>query len=172
MRRNICFLCLLIILLGCCGCYTSNQEDAQKPVVFYYCTDIISYEADHGVITTETRSIEDDSKELKDVLDLYFKGPVNEDLVSPFPAGLITEEITISDNRVQISLNSTFSELNGLDSTLASICLVKTVQELTQADYVILSYENSLTGKRNNIAFDQDSYLLSDNTVIDMDTEE
>lgn len=172
MKRFFSFLFLLVFLLGCCGCNTTNQEDDQKTVVFYYCTDIISYETDNGVIATEVRSTAYDSEDLKDLLDLYFEGPVNVNLVSPFPSGLIIEDITVSDNRVQVSLNSIFSELNGLDATLASICLVKTVQELTETDCVILSYENSVTGKRHNITFDHDSYLLSDNTVIDTDTEE
>ena len=172
MRRIISLLLSLTVIAGCVGCSKNIEESDIKSVNFYYCSSTISYESESGVIVAEKRDTEGHNNDIKTLLNLYFKGPYGENNVSPFPSGLTVLETSISDNRIQITLNDAFSKLNGLDATLASVCLVKTVQELIHVDYVYLTYDSDTTGKRHNIVFGPDNYLLADNTVIDTETEE
>ena len=148
----------LIILISACA--STPPTPVNKTVNFYYCTEAVVYDSPDGVIAPEKREYDLNTNTLEALLNLYLRGPVHKSFVSPFPDGVYAESITMSNNRIHITLSSVFSDLKGLDLTLACICISKTAQELANVDYVYINYEDSLTGKQNSVTIGPDSYLL------------
>lgn len=172
MKRFICIFIIAATLFLFCGCNTSDNSQFSNSVNFYYCNESISYTSSSGVISSELREAEGYTDSLEHLLALYFKGPVTLGFVSPFPQGLQIESITESGNRIQITLSSDFSELTGIDMTLACACLAKTIRELAEAEFIVISYDNTSTGKRQAITLGPNSFLLVDDSASADKTEE
>lgn len=172
MKRTICLALTVVFLLSLTACDSSASTSPDETVFFYYCTDPLRYDGNSSVISAEARNCTGYVNSLEFLLNLYLAGPVERGFKSPFPEGLYAESITLSSNRVSITLSSITSELKGLDLTLACVCLSKTVQELADVDTVYINYENSNTGKRHTITIGPNSYLLTDETSAAVDTED
>ena len=172
MKRFICLLIIAATLFLFCSCNTSENSQFSKSVNFYYCNESISFNSANGVISSETREAEGYTDSLEQLLSLYIQGPVTPSFVSPFPHNLQVESISEDSHQLNLVLNSTFSELTGIEMTIAYACLVKTIQELTETDSVCISYTNTDIGKRQTITLDSKKFLFFDNTVNADNTEE
>ena len=172
MKRTFCLLLIAILLPMFAACGNTGSQQSSNTLLFYYCADPMDYNSESGVIAPEERIYQGQENALEELLNLYLAGPLEKGYRSPFPDGLYAESVTRIDNRVQIKLSSIYSELQGLDLTLASVCLSKTVQQIAQVDYVYIHYEDSTTGKRNSIYIGPDSYILSDSIPESINTED
>lgn len=165
MKRLICLCLVLFLLSTLSGCNNQEEKQPNPTVNFYYCNVSAIQETNTSFVAAEKRTLEGHVNSLEFLIDLYLDGPISTALSTPFPEGLKSESITISNNRVQITLNSRLSELKGIDFTVACVCLAKTAQELAQAEYVYISYENSTSGRRHTVSIGPDAFL-DDSTVI------
>lgn len=172
MKRALCFILAALLLPSLCACTATKSNPPSETVTFYYCTSPLGYDTKDGVISPEKRNCEGYANSLEFLLNLYLAGPIERGFKSPFPEGLYAESITLSSNRVSITLSSIFSELKGLDLTLACVCLSKTIQELADVDNVYINYNNSDTGKRHTITIGPNSYVLVDESMVSINTED
>lgn len=165
MKRLISLLLLLALALSLYGCNSDASLKMNAPVNFYYCSNSITYNSPDGVICAEVRDATGYTDNLQQFIELYLKGPASSEFTSPFPDGADVEQLSLGTTRIQITLNETFTELSGLDLTLACACLAKTVQEAAQVEYVQIIFENSSTGKRNAITIGPSNLLFMDNSA-------
>lgn len=148
MRKAICLLLTLLLLLGTCGC---SQTDELR---FYYPRSEVQYGIPDGVIVSEVRSIEGKDADLTFLLKLYLEGPISHGLYSPFPQGTALESLSYAGGQLFIVLSESFTSLENMDYMIACVCIASTCFGLTDADTVTVKTQHT------SISLTPDSLML------------
>ena len=159
MKRFISLILSLFLLISFCGC-NDKKDSFEDPVQFYYRSSIISYNSEISVIRGETQ--EGSGYDLVGLINKYLQGPITDECLSPFPAGITVLSIETSQGKTYISLNKPFADLSGIALSLACACLSKTVMELTESSVVEISVPNSHLSGNASIIMDAQTILLLD----------
>lgn len=160
MKRLLTFVLIGCLLLSGCGA-TSSPSDGNH-VLFYYEQRGASELTADAMIASESRSTY--AGALGPLLELYFRGPTQDDLISPFPDG--TEVISVSqEDGTELTLSSTFFSLQGVDLAVACACLARTVCAYTGETSMTLSDELG----RIHMELTPDSFLIQDEYQTDTD---
>lgn len=160
MKRLLAFVLIGCLLLSGCGA-TSSPSDGNH-VLFYYEQRGASELSADAMIASESRSTY--AGALGPLLELYFRGPTQDDLISPFPDG--TEVISVSqEDGTELTLSSTFFSLQGVDLAVACACLARTVCAYTGETAMTLSDELG----RIHMELTPDSFLIQDEYQTDTD---
>lgn len=168
MKRLISCLLSAALLLSLCAC-TTQQDEFEDPVSFYYLqvqlTEQIHHGSVHSVITPEIREGKQLRQDLTQLLKQYLAGPGTETVRSPFPAGTSLIGWEMDGTTLCITLSDDIANLTGIDMTLACACLAKTCLEFGQYGSVRIRAESlSLDGKVS-ITINESILLLLDDTV-------
>lgn len=164
MKRALTFLLILSLLLT--GCSLANHN-VKEPAEFYYprvCTRPDEYRTyfSEGAIGSEIREASGHTDDLYYLLSMYLRGPLDPQLVSPFPVGCALVNAQQDGSELTVSLTSGASLLSDLDLSMACACIAKTCMSLTDAQTVRIE---SL-GINNQVLFEftitADSFLLED----------
>lgn len=161
MRRMICLLFTITLLFSLCAC-SDEDTNMQVPAKFYYCSRTISYDSETGVIDSEVREIKALANDITSILNLYLEGPRSDQLTSPFPDGSCVERLNQNGTEVTLLMSKPFTQLTGLDLTLAFACLSKTVFSLTDAQTLTIRGGNINLDGNSHITLTRDSLLLLD----------
>ena len=144
MKRMSCLLLTLLLLLSACA---SQRPQPQNPVAFFYPVNAI-YTQDFTdgpngrsspVIRAEPGESSGHEGDYRYLLNLYFRGPWSKKLHNPFPAGLTVVDFRTPNNTAVLKVSKEYGTLSGIDLTLASACIAKTVQALTGCERLQLS---------------------------------
>ena len=161
MKKYIAVLLSLLLLLGGCSAPAPIPEETLR---FYYCTADAGFDSDAVSIQAEMREIRAfDTTE--SIIRTYLSGPTNEGLASPFPSGVKLISLAEEESTFFITLSEEFAKLSNLELTMACSCLALTILDMTDADYVSISAENSLLNGQQTIIFDRNAVLLQDAAV-------
>jgi len=172
MKTLISAVLSIMLLFSLSGCRDQRSADIEEPVNFYYCTDPIVYNAKDGVLSSELREANGYTDDLMHLIELYLKGPVSDQLKSPFPAGIKITQFTQGENYLHFVFNEKYSELSSLDQTLARACFAKTIMDYTQVETIQISFESTVTGNRQSVTIKSDSILLSSESLISTEPQE
>lgn len=127
-------LCLLFSLWGC----SFLSDSIQNPVKFYYQRTEYLYGQEDAVIAAEERDGTGHIRDMAYLLRLYLMGPHDEELISPFPRGLLITDIRQGTGAVILTLTDSLSELSPSGQTLACACLALTCMDMFGQDSVTL----------------------------------
>lgn len=156
MKKAVVFLLLLAFVLNFSACET----DLGAPVRFCYLRDpeAIRYGSADGVLAWENRDLSG-SREPEYLLTLYFSGPLEQGLVSPFPEGTATVELVLHQRNLILVMNQNLRELSGVALTEAYACIAQTcfsLMEVSQVTILIPEFEeldaSSITLTRDSVA--------------------
>ena len=165
MRKCMILLMLLSLLL--CGCQFGGRK-ADAPVTFYYpwadLEAMMKQNPQCTVVGSEEHDISGNRDSLPYVLSLYFLGPQDTALTSPFPGNTSLLSIKNEDNQLTLNLSPSFAQLKGIDMTIACTCLAKTCFDLTGADSVLIQSATADPQTEVNITITRENLLLSDTT--------
>ena len=161
MKKHICLLLVLSILFFFVSCKSAN-EDIEIPISFYYCTLLAHKDSKLPVFEVEIREAAYFNSDLVRILNNYLKGPETDELLNPFPAK--TEIISVSrdDENITLVLSSEFSELTGLDLSIACAAISMTLFEITQCSSVTISADNVLLDGAEHIVISSDTLYMAD----------
>ena len=161
MKKLTAWILILVLMATFCAC---DSKDKIPPLVFHYpwanLEEAMRQDPTCTAIGSEERDISGTRDSLRYVLTLYFRGPLDPNLVSPFPMGTTVVATQKEEGRIIVTLSNAFSHLKDMDQTLACICLAKTCFGLSDAKTV-----NIQTDDPNNnisITITRDNYLLED----------
>ena len=173
MKRTIALLLITLVLTGCA--FSGNR--IKEPVTFYYMrthTDSNIYDDFflEGVIGSEEREAADHRDNLEYLLSIYFRGPLDPTLTSPFPMGSRTLSIQLEDNQMTLLLNPIVAEGNDLDITIACACLAMTCMELSDATTVQIESRDLEDKVLFSRTFTEDNLFLNDNDTQPAETTE
>lgn len=165
MKKTLCMILVLIVLLSLPAC-GSSKEKIQDPVFFYYQQLEPDYGTDPSILRKEIREAAGHRQDYSYLLSLYFNGPEDFSLYSPFPRNTALKSFTLQDNSAFVNLNFSFSALTGLDLSIACACITLTVCEMTGANSVTIRAENALLDGNPQITMTPDSFLMLDDSNI------
>ena len=167
MKRFLCFFLAVLMAVSMVSC-VQKKPKIEKPVKFYYRKDTMEYGKTDGLIGSEIRESADmDDKEL---INLYLNGPEDTTLYQPFPVNTTLSKLHLEYNTAFLTLSVNFSELKGLELTIACACLTMTVCEITGAKQInVRCTTDALLDGYSNITMSPNDFLLLDDSTIVID---
>lgn len=160
MRKLICLLLLLSLLLTGCG-----EQDLKMPGNFYYRLTDLTYNNINGVIAPEARELDGLAEDPEALMEVYLSGPESRDLESPFPKNTTLEAWTLEDQTLTLTLSREFTALSGLDLTIACACITRTMLELTEAQQVVIRTADERLDNNVNVTMSDELLLLTDDSL-------
>ncbi len=162
MKRLLIFLLCLILPL--CGC-AANQPRLDDPITFYYPRTEYVFGQPDSVIASECREGAGKTASLSALLNYYLQGPASSDLQNPFPTGTKIIEIRQDSTVLQLVMNDRFSQLSGMELTVACACLAKTGLSLSDCQTVQIILDDPDSDTQRIITMDNQSLLLMDDII-------
>ena len=138
----------IIILFMVSGCGTSARY---TNIAFYYSYNEMSFGSDDQAIGYEERIIHADSLDYDVIMAEYLEGPQSADLKSPFPKDTEIISIIVDQQIAYIVMSDNFSDLTGIELTLACACISLTTEKITGCAQVQISTENTMLDNRKTI---------------------
>lgn len=161
MKRLICMLIVLCMGLG--GCSFPSAGDS---VPFYYCRVEPGYLGEDGIIAPEQRDISGREDDLELLFASYFSGPTDPALELPFPKSTRILSWYIDGELLTLELSEEFSQLSGVDLTIACGCITRTFLDLAQVEQVCIR-----SGEGPGITMSREELKLSDDSLDKLRTE-
>lgn len=167
MKRTICLLMCIAALLSICGC---QEDDASFYLRFYY------PRQNYGYNTQEQRFYQESAmEELREdipyrssqqVIEAYLKGPLNPELINPFPDGTELVALSVEGKTMSMILSDHFADLTGIHLIIACSCLAKTGMVLTNTTQVRIVCQGALLDGQIMIVINADGVIFDDITTI------
>lgn len=154
----ICFFQILA-MLGCA------QDTPQVPGSFYYRQAETGFFTDGGVIAPEIREIAGMETDIDRLLQEYFSGPRQNDLVSPFPRDSGVISWRREDDTLSLTMNDAFAALSGVELSIACACTARTFQELLGVSHVQFQSRDGLLGDEKALLFSSENVRLYDDSL-------
>ena len=164
MKKALCLLLALVLLISFFGCGQSTA-DPRTPVTFYYRTREFGVQKGEKVISGEAREAFGHREDYDYLIEMYLRGPITENCISPFPAGTTLEQLDLLTDTVLVELSSHISLISGAELTIACICLSKTICQMTGMKTVRISAKNDLLDGQEYLTITEDDFLLLDDWV-------
>ena len=161
MRKVLCFILAAALAATIAGCVRedASQEDSIR---FYYLQQALDYGSAESVIAAQETAAPTTESALLPLLEMYLKGPEEETLASPFPAGTRVLEIRQENDELFVLLSRDLAQLTGLALTKACACLALTCFELTDARSITVQAAGAMLDNAHTICLTRDSLVLQD----------
>ena len=168
MKKLICFLLVFLVVLSITGCVKGPTD---SEVSFYYRRAEFDYGVPDGIMAQELHDVTGHTDDLKYLLALYLQGPSDQELVMPFPDGIILVDLSQEDQTVTVTLSSIATRLDDMDLTIACVCLAETCFAISDAQQVHILSLVSAAGKSVDTTITRGSILLPGYEILPDDTE-
>ncbi len=137
MKRRLCLLLLLPLLLGGCR----RGEPARAAYELYFQEADLTYSAGESPLRTETVYLYDAKTDTahhlaEALVDELLKGPADETLKSTFPAGTALISLEIVGDRARVDLSPSYESLSGVALTLADSAMAMTLSQVPEISSV------------------------------------
>ena len=137
MKKRLCLLLLPLLLLSGCR----REEPARTAYQLYFQEADLTYSAGEAPFRTETvylyDSETDTSRRLAEaLLNELLKGPADETLKSPFPAGTTLLSLDLTGSRARVDLSASYRSLSGVALTLADSAIALTLAQIPEISSV------------------------------------
>ncbi len=165
MKRMLYLILTLTVILSLFGCHYREGGEILEPVEFFYPrkSTTFVYGSSDGVIAPEVREASGHRNDLPYLITMYLRGPQNDNLRSPFPAGCTLEEIRSDHDTLYIRFSSEFSTLENTEMTLACASLAKTCLAITDYKYIHINSQSD--DKVFSIQLEAGNLLFADRSV-------
>lgn len=161
MRKVSIVLCLCLCILMFCSCSKKNQVFID-PTNFYYCNQAVKYNTSDGVISPEIRESTDLDQDVGRFMEEYLRGPVSDNLYTIIPENTKLLSAEIQEKTAYLDFSSEFGELSGIEMTTAGVCMVKSLNEFSGIEVVVMTAGGVLLDER-------ESFTISLEDVVTMD---
>lgn len=168
MRKTVSLLIILSMLICLPACGKNKLKD---PGNFYYRRTDTVYVDDNSVIAPEQRELAGMREDIGSVLESYLRGPVSSELESPFPRDVAVVQWSMIGTCLHIEMNESFSQLTGIDLTIACACITRTILELTGAESVQIRAKGAMLDGAKYIRMTNNSISFADNSMDKLKTD-
>ncbi len=162
MKKWVSLLLSVVIVLLLSACSPTPMKDPGK---LYYKRIEPSYGSIDSVIAPETKEMSGIGNDIGKILDLYFEGPEDPSLESPFPRNTTVVKWATIDNTLLLTFSKEFGQLSGVDLTIACGCIARTITELTSIQRINFQVENTLLNGEHSISMSRKNLELIDDSM-------
>ena len=139
MKKILSLILAFCLLLTCAACGRNKgvaQESGVEVEFFYETKNSEQMEnlSDNMAVVSEIRTY--DAFSLQELLSIYLRGPVSDQLASPFPRGTAVLDVYTEDGKMILKMSGEYFTLMGIDLSLANYCLGSTVCAYTNLDSI------------------------------------
>ena len=136
MKRAAC-LCLLLLTLTACR----REEPSRSAYELYFQEADLTFAAGEGAFRTEAVYLYDEETQsasllAEALLNELFKGPADETLKNPIPAGTSLLSLEITGGRARVDLSASYNTLSGVALTLADSAIAMTLSQVPEISSV------------------------------------
>ena len=168
MKSFLCLILTFVLLLSLCGC---DEAAGKSQATFYYQRTNFNFGSDTGVMVPEYHDVSGHEGDLRYLISLYLRGPMDQELTLPFPGGTLLVELEETEKELTVVLSSGASMLDPLDLITACGCLAQTCFAISDAQVLHIDSLPSVSGQHLDMTFNRDSILLSGNEILPDATE-
>lgn len=161
MKRILCLILTLSILLCLLGC-REDTPTIQQPVELYYrCSYDVSNLPDSIIapVIAEGAGYTDD---IQGLLNSYLRGTSADGFEVTFPASTKILSISVQDGIANLEMNDALARLSGIDLTIACACITMTTIGLTGAQTVRIQAANETLDGAEQIVMDESCLTMLD----------
>lgn len=162
MKRLLCILMILSLLLPLCAC---NEEELRSPGTFYYYRAETAFSGTDGVLAPESHELYGIEEDLAAILTAYCAGPDSNDLENPLPTHCCVPAFTLENGVLTLQFSSELAALTGVELTIAAGCLARTFLPLTGAQKLVLTADGALLSGETAMTLTLDDLELRDNSL-------
>lgn len=164
-RWTALLLCCALLLSGCAGREGKDGEDGTAYVLYFMAKELEEIRGG-GALCTETvylRDMEDaEPQELATALMTeLLKGPLDEGLKSPIPAGTSLLSLEVAGSRALVDLSAAYGTLSGVMLTLADYAITLTLTQLPDISLVKITVRGQELAYRDKQVFAARDVLLA-----------
>lgn len=156
MKRLLCLTLAFLMLIWLPACVSSGDT----PVSFCYLRGDFTLGEIDSVLAYEQRDTAGRQDALDYLLGIYLNGPLDDKLVSPFPAGTHLVDYQMQGQTLVLEISREFFSLEGIRLTLEASCLAFTCFQLTDAETVQITCRNEIP-----IVLSRESMTLVDDSM-------
>ncbi len=136
MKKCLCLLLFLALLTGC-----RREETERTPYLLYFQEADLTYSAGDGAFRTENiylydERVESSAQLAETLMQELLKGPSDETLKNPLPAGTTLLSLELSGGRAVVDLSSHYGTLSGVALTLADSAIAMTLSQVPEISAV------------------------------------
>lgn len=164
MKKILALILALTLMLTACGGEGTVEQSASDTLRFYYIANNISELGTEESVRFEER--DDSVFTLEQMLEVYFRGPEDPELDSPFPEGTGVLDISRENGETVLTLSDDYFTISGVELSLASCCLVNTISEYLGTDVVTVVDQM----ERIRLTLHPETYLLTHQLETETDT--
>ena len=152
MRRRFLPFAIAFLLLAACAVVPSSQNK-QEFLLYFVSTQ------EHGPSIIGQPYETDGSPTPKELIQALLAGPTQEELHSPFPAGLTLRSCTLEGTHLTVDFSEQYGGLTDISLTLADYCVVRTVCQLEEIDTVEITVSGNPLPYRSHQVLTQQEAL-------------
>ena len=171
MRKFHVFLILVLVLVFFSGCALLQGNKSELTMELYYQTSEAEFGSETGALGYETRALPwTQWPTFDELLNLYFEGPQDEQLISPFPDGLTCLSSSLDDGVLTVILSDEFDALTGIHKSVACACITSTLMQFSNVTGVCVETEKSADSNVETAVLTESDFVLRDIGAINTDT--
>lgn len=166
MRRAMAFSLLAVLTLTGCAYAARQSQPAENACALYYVAADLESAAGGDAVRAETVELEgfqelDAPDAVERLTRELLRGPGDEMLKTPFPAGTQLISARLKNGRAVIDLTYPYSTLSGVSLTLADYCVTMTLTQLPEVQSVFITVRGQELAYRSKQVFTGEDVLLS-----------
>lgn len=157
MKRMLALIFAIVLLVSLVGCVPEPAEP-ESGLRLWFTNDLSEWSADAAALTACPYEGEPTVPALMAAL---LAGPGETGAVSPIPAGTTLMSWSLERGILRLSLSRGYSNLVGVDLTLADYCITLTMSQLPGVDGVQITVNNGTSAWRDRPIFRADDVVFS-----------
>ena len=163
MKKAACLCLLLLLTLAACR---REEQPARSAYELYFQEADLTFAAGEGAFRTETVYLYDDETHsapllAEALLTELLKGPADETLKNPVPAGTSLLSLEITGGRARVDLSSSYNTLSGVALTLADSAIAMTLSQVPEISSVQITVRGRELAYRDRQVLNTREVLLS-----------
>lgn len=170
MKKLIAACVILCLVISLCACFAGSRSGMNESINCYYLRKTFEYGAEDSVIAIEQRDASGHMQDYRYLLSMYLQGPLDQNLVSPFPFRTKLISVEKNENQLEISLNKELTNLDNASQVLAFACLAKTGIAISNAESVHITVESDEFSSID-VTISADQLLLYDPPIPELSEE-
>lgn len=166
MKKRLALLLCCALLVSGCAYYGEAKEEEETAYQLYFMAKELEEDPGGGALQGETVYLQDmedaEPREVAEALmEELLKGPLDERLKSPIPAGTSLLSLEVTGSRALVDLSAAYGTLSGVMLTLADYAVTLTLTQLPDISLVKITVRGQELAYRDRQIFAARDVLLA-----------